>query len=64
MNIFGIEISFSKKTEGGAKFVKQDDCHEAHVALTKYLEGKFDDTNRRIDDFMNSVNNYIGLLKK
>jgi hypothetical protein len=32
--------------------------------LTKFLDAKFSDTNKRIDDFMNSVNNYIDLLKK
>ena len=60
MNIFGVEIQFSNSN---GKYVKRKECHEAHDKLEKFLDQKFEDTNRRIDDFMNSVNNYIDLLR-
>lgn len=60
MNLFGIEIQLSNSN---GKYVKRKECHDAHDELEKFLDQKFTDTNRRIDDFMNSVNNYIGLLK-
>jgi len=61
MNIFGVEIQFSNSN---GKYVKRKECHQAHDRLQLYLDEKFEDTNRRITDFMNSVDNYINLLKK
>jgi len=59
MNLFGFDISFN----GNGKYVKKKECHEAHERLEKFLDDKFADTNKRIDDFILSVNNYINLLK-
>lgn len=61
MNVFGVEIQFSNSN---GKYVKRKDCREVHSNLEKYLDAKFTDTNKRIDDFMGSVDNYISLLKK
>jgi hypothetical protein len=60
LSLLGLTLSFSKN----GKYVKKEECHKAHAVLTKYLDEKFADTNKRIDDFMNSVNNYVSLLKK
>jgi hypothetical protein len=60
MNIFGVEIQFSNSN---GKYIKRKECHQAHENLQKYLDERFNDTNKRIDDFMGSVNNYINLLK-
>ena len=49
-------------------YVKQSDCHDAHDKLDKSLAIKFEDIknhmDKRIDDLMNAINNYINLLKK
>lgn len=62
MNFFGIEISLAKNQNG--KYVKKDECHKVHNELTRFLDEKFTDTNTRINDLMNSINNYISLLRK
>lgn len=56
-------------------FVRREECHEAHKSLQKYLDDRFNNVNQtilsglgavnnRIDDVLNSVNNYVQLLKK
>ncbi|MDD5387609.1 MAG: hypothetical protein PHQ22_10490 [Sulfuricurvum sp.] len=58
---FGVEVEI--KNGSNCKYVSQKECHKAHDDLTKYLDSKFANTTQRIDDFMNSVDNYVELLK-
>lgn len=57
-------FDIKKFANPNGKYVKKDDCHEAHRSLEKFLDGKFSDTNKRIDDFIKATENYIDLLKK
>lgn len=61
MNLFGFEIHFS---QNGNTPVKRKECHQAHDRLEKYLDGKFGDTNKRVDDLKDSISNYLALLRK
>jgi hypothetical protein len=58
MKLFGIEIPIFFN----GRFVKQKECNRVHEALTVYLDGKFDDTNKRIDDLQKAIDNYLKLL--
>lgn len=60
MNIFGLEITFSRN---GKTPVTKKECHEAHTKLESFLEVRFIDLNKRVDDLKDSLNNYIHLLK-
>jgi hypothetical protein len=60
MNIFGIEVQLSNSN---GKYVKRKECHEAHNKLERFLDQKFTDTNIRINDLKDSIDNYIDLLK-
>ena len=71
LNLGPVTIHFGSN----GKYVKREECHEAHEKLEGYLEKQFaginkriDDqfagSNKRVDDFILSVNNYISLLKK
>lgn len=62
MNIFGIEIT--KADSNGNGYVKRKECHRAHEDLTKYLDGRFNDLNIRIQDLKDTVNGYIDLVKR
>ena len=60
MKLFGIEIPIFLN----GKFIKREECNTVHEALTTYLDGKFDDTNKRIDDLQKAIDNYLKLLTK
>jgi hypothetical protein len=66
-----MQLSFGPVTihfGSNGKYVKREDCHEAHDKLDKSLDTRFESLrihlDTRINDLVNATNNYIDLLKK
>lgn len=67
MQLFGFNIQW-QGFNGNGKYVKKETCQIIHKKLEDLLNSRFNDlqlhVDKRVDDFINSVNNYIKLLKK
>lgn len=50
------------------RYIKREECHQAHDKLEKSLDTRFFELRSHIDariqDLVNATNNYVNLLKK